>query len=132
MELTASKAPTAVALRFSANGAQSYEPVARFDTTQNRFVPVPINLGEDRGAETDRVYLILFGTGIRHLASLTQVSVKIGGVSSEVSYAGAQGAYLGLDQINVLLPRVLNGRGEVEIELFADGKAANKVSVFVN
>ncbi len=121
----------AVALRLGANGSQNYEPVARFDTAQNRFVSIPIDLGEHRGAETDRVFLVLFGTGIRHLESLAQVTVKIGGVSSEASYAGAQGALLGLDQVNILLPRALSGKGEVEIEFLAHEKAANKVSIFV-
>lgn len=47
------------------------------------------------------------------------------------SYAGAQGAFLGLDQVNILIPRALAGKGEVEIGLSVGGRAANKPSVFI-
>lgn len=40
--------------RLRANGADSYEPVARLDPATNRFVTIPIDLGP----ETDLVYLI--------------------------------------------------------------------------
>ncbi len=121
----------AVALRLRADGSQSYEPVARYDTQQNKFVPIPIDLGEDRGLETDRVVLILFGTGLRHLESLSQVNLKIGGMSANPSFAGAQGYFLGLDQVNVPLPRTLIGKGEMEIDLVAGGKSANKIIVSI-
>jgi hypothetical protein len=42
-----------------------------------------------------------------------------------------QGQYPGLDQVNVRLPRSLAGRGEVNIALTVDGKAANTVTVRV-
>jgi hypothetical protein len=42
-----------VALRVKADGAQTYEPIARFDQAQNRFVAVPIDLG----LATDQVFL---------------------------------------------------------------------------
>jgi uncharacterized protein (TIGR03437 family) len=48
-----------------------------------------------------------------------------GGVSLPVSYAGAQNtAYPGLDQVNVLLPRSLAGKGDVTIQVTVDGQAA--------
>ncbi|MGH7187514.1 MAG: hypothetical protein ACREIB_14700, partial [Pseudomonadota bacterium] len=37
----------AVALRIKADGAQSFEPVARFDAAQNKFVTMPIDLGPE-------------------------------------------------------------------------------------
>jgi uncharacterized protein (TIGR03437 family) len=55
------------------------------------------------------------------------VSVKIGGVDATVQFAGAQGDFVGLDQVNALLPRNLVGRGEVEITLIADGMTSNTV-----
>jgi uncharacterized protein (TIGR03437 family) len=117
----------AVALRLKADGTQSYEPVAQFDQTQNRFVPVPIDLG----AETDQVFLILFGTGVRNRSALGAVSVKLGGVDAAVPFAGAQGSFAGLDQINVALPRSLKGSGEVTVNLTADAQAANAVTVAI-
>jgi hypothetical protein len=37
--------PAGVALRVRANGTQVYEPLARFDQAQNKFVSVPLDLG---------------------------------------------------------------------------------------
>jgi uncharacterized protein (TIGR03437 family) len=117
----------AVVLRVRQNGSQSFEPIARFDAAQNRFVAIPIDLGPD----TDQVFLLLFGTGIRFRSALTAVSVKIGGAEAAVSYAGAQGDFTGLDQVNALLPRNLAGRGEVEIILMVDAVTANTVSASI-
>src|SRR5262249_16295468 len=58
--------PAAVALRAKADGSQSYEAILRLNEGQNKFVPIPIDLGPDLGAESDQVFLVLFGTGIRH------------------------------------------------------------------
>jgi uncharacterized protein (TIGR03437 family) len=73
----------------------------------------------------------LFGTGFRHRSALQAVSVKFGGVAGQVLFAGAQGGFIGLDQLNVLLPGTLAGRGEVDVVLTADGKAANTVRIAV-
>ena len=117
--------PAALVLRVKANGAQQLEPVAQYDAAQNRFVAVPIDLGP----EGERVFLILYGAGFRYRSSLAAVSVSLGGVGVEALYAGAQGDFVGLDQINLELPRSLAGRGEVRLELRVDGKAANPVTV---
>jgi uncharacterized protein (TIGR03437 family) len=113
----------AVALRIKADGSQIFEPMAQFDAAQNRFVAIPIDLG----LESDRVFLILFGTGIKFHSGLSAVSARIGGADATVSFAGAQGDFVGLDQVNVNLPRSLIGRGDVDIVLMADGVAANTV-----
>lgn len=115
--------PAAVALRFSGS-QQTYEPIARFDSVQNKFTATPIDLG----ASSDQVFLLLFGTGLRERSSLENVSVKIGGVNAPVSYAGEQGS-AGLDQINVAIPRGLAGRGEVDVVLTVDGQIANTVRI---
>jgi uncharacterized protein (TIGR03437 family) len=49
-------------------------------------------------------------------------------VEAPVEYAGEQGA-AGLDQVNVVLPRSLAGRGEVDVVLTVEGQAANTVRV---
>jgi uncharacterized protein (TIGR03437 family) len=115
----------AVALRVKGDSSLSYEPVARFDPSQNRFVAVPIDLGP----ETDQVILSLFGTGIRFRATLASVSAKIDGVDAPVLYAGEQGGFVGLDQINLRLPRSLIGRGEIDVVLIVDNKTANTVKI---
>jgi len=118
---------SAVALR--ARGAvQTFEPVARFDQAQSRFVPEPIDLGPPG----DLVFLILFGTGVRNRSALSAVTCKVGGADSTVSFAAAAGGFAGLDQINVgPLPDSLRGRGEVDVALIADGKPANIVRVSI-
>ena len=117
----------AVIQRTRADGSQSFEPVARFDTTQNQFVAVPIDLG----AATDRVFLVMFGSGFRYRSALSAVGVTLGGTAAPVSFAGAQGSFIGLDQANIELPRSLAGRGELDVVLTVDGQTANTVRVSV-
>lgn len=69
----------------------------------------------------------LFGTGIRFHTGLAGVTAGIGGVTADVLTAGAQGDFVGLDQINLSIPRSLAGRGEVDLELTVDGVGANTV-----
>lgn len=56
---------------------------------------------------------------------------KVGGVDCQVTYAGGLESFVGLDQVNVRLPRSLIGRGEVDVLLAVDGQAANIVKVNV-
>jgi uncharacterized protein (TIGR03437 family) len=117
--------PAAAVLRVGADGSQRYEPAARLDPATNRFVPAPIDLG----AATDQVFLILYATGLRGRASLSNVTIQFGGTDGQVVFAGAQGELAGLDQVNVLLPRSLIGRGEIAVALTVDGAAANEVRI---
>ena len=71
-------------------------------------------------ADGDTVFVELYGTGLRHLASLFSVSMQINGQNvpvANVQYVGAQGADKGLDQINVQIPSSLAGSGEVNVVL---------------
>lgn len=115
----------AVVQRVRTDNSQSYEPVVRFDATTNRFVTVPITLGP----ESDRVFLLLFGTGLRYRSAVSNVKVYVGGVEAIVTDALAQPEYAGLDQINALLPRSLAGRGEVDVVVTVDGRITNQVRV---
>jgi len=117
----------AVALRIKADGSQTFESIARFDQTQNQFVPIPIDLGP----ATDQVFLVAFGTGFRFRSSLSAVNATIGGTAAPVNFAGAQGTFVGLDQANILIPRSLIGRGEVDVALTADGQQTNTVRASV-
>jgi uncharacterized protein (TIGR03437 family) len=118
-------APAAIAVRYAADNSQSWDYAFQCAAAVGSCVPKPIDLG----TETDRVYLQLYGTGIRGRSSLTGVSAKLGGTDAEIQYAGPQGTLVGLDQVNMLLPRSLRGRGEVEVTLSIDGTAANPVRV---
>lgn len=116
-----------LALRVKADGSQQFEPIARYDDEKKRFVATPIDLGR----VSDRVFLILFASGARYRDSLGSVSVTIGEVSTDAIYAGPQGTFVGLDQINVLLPRNLAGRGDVDLSVLVDGQEANKLKVAI-
>ncbi len=120
----------AVALRVR-GGAQTIEPVARYDAAQQRFVPVPIDLGPDLGNASDQVFLILFGSGFRSRSAPEAVRATIGDEIAEVLFAGAAPGFAGLDQANVRLPRSLAGKGEVSVLLTADNRSANAVTVSV-
>jgi uncharacterized protein (TIGR03437 family) len=84
----------------------------------------PINLGVDTPT-----YLELYGTGIRGETSLSNVGVAINGTSVPITFAGAQGGFLGLDQVDVAVPLSLRGTGETNLVLTVDGQIANTVRV---
>jgi uncharacterized protein (TIGR03437 family) len=67
----------------------------------------------------DTVVIELYGTGIRHLAALSDLTASIGGASLPIEFAGPQGTDKGLDQINVVLPQSLNGAGQVSLSVTA-------------
>lgn len=116
-------------VRVQSNGRQSSERVAPYDANANQFVGVPIDFGPERGADSDQLYLILYATGLRQRAAVSNVKVKVGNLFLPVEYAGPQGGYAGLDQLNVRLPRNLIGRGETAVEVIVDGQSANAVKV---
>lgn len=111
--------------RVKATGAQSNESIVQFDVTRGQLMPIPIDLG----AATDKVYLALFGTGVRNRRDLANVSATVGGITAAVTYAGSQNSFVGVDQINVMIPRELAGKGDVDVVLNVEGKPANVVKV---
>jgi uncharacterized protein (TIGR03437 family) len=78
------------------------------------------------GSSTDTVYVSLYATGIRGAST---VQAFVAGQPATVQYAGAQGEYQGLDQVNVVIPQTLAGRGEVSVYLVADGKVSNMTTI---
>ncbi len=126
-------APAAVVLRVKPDNSQIFEPAMMFDAAQNRFVPRPLDFGQDE------LFLILFGSGLRFRDTGTPVLVGyfdpldprffIG----QADFAGAQGDLVALDQVNVRLPRSLAGAGEVAIRVTVfegiSGRDSNEVKV---
>jgi uncharacterized protein (TIGR03437 family) len=119
--------PAAIAFDYDANGATQAPPVFACVGAPAVCTPDPINLG----IASTNVFLALFGTGIRGRSGLAGVSVTLGTLALQVTYAGAQGSYPGLDQINVLLDRALMGKGLLTLQLAVDGVAANPVTLNV-
>ncbi|HEX4950597.1 MAG TPA: IPT/TIG domain-containing protein [Blastocatellia bacterium] len=120
-------APAAYAVRVKADHSQVNEAVAEFDAVQKKFVPAPISLGTPE----EQVFLVLFGTGIRYYSGMNNVKATIAGVEAEVHYAGPQGQYVGLDQVNIRVPRSALVGGEVDLVLSVDGKKSNPVRLHI-
>jgi uncharacterized protein (TIGR03437 family) len=93
------------------------------ETIANSTTPVHLDVAGDQ------VYLVLYGTGLRHAHSVT---ATVNGTSVPVVFSGAQGSYPGMDQINLgPLPASLAGAGSVNLVITADGQVANTVTVSV-
>ena len=77
----------------------------------------------------DTLYLVLYGTGVRSRSSLANVAARVGNLSLTPAYAGPQGQFPGLDQIDVALPASLQGAGRVNVSLTVDGQTSNTVTL---
>ena len=94
----------------------AFQVAANGDIT---LAPIDVSTGE--------VYLLMYGTGIRNANSVT---VNLGTQTGlPVAYHGAQGTFVGEDQINVLLPSTLQGAGVIKVTLTADGQTSNAVQI---
>jgi len=106
---------------------QTDTEVPVFHCDANACASDPIDLDA-----ASNVFLELFGTGIRGRTSLAKVSATIGGTTVEVLFAGPQGQFPGLDQVNLMLPLTLKVKGETDVVLTVDGQVANKVRVNIH
>jgi uncharacterized protein (TIGR03437 family) len=124
--------PAAVLLRIKSSGEQITETLSQFDSALGRFKPKPI----DFGPEGERVFLILFLTGTNRAPDPNNdgnrnesVHLLIGGTEFTPLFAGAQGIFAGLDQMNAELPRSLIGRGRLSLSITAPGAVSNLVEI---
>lgn len=114
----------ATALLARADGTQQAQPVFRC-AGAGGCVAAPLNMGTGG----DALYLSLYGTGWRNRRSLEDVVVYVGGVRAQVLYAGPQGTYAGLDQLNVKVTRDLATTDETGVVVTVDGRTANVTTV---
>lgn len=120
--------PAALVYRYRNGAYLSADPVARYDQATSRIVAVPV----DTTQATDDLYLILFGTGLRYRSALSSITAQIGGYDAQVLYAGAQGGFVGLDQLNLRIPAELaTASGEFEVTISVDGRLANTVRLAI-
>jgi uncharacterized protein (TIGR03437 family) len=98
--------PSALIYRYRSGVFVGVEDVFQFNPQTSQFVPRPIDLGPPE----DELYLVLFLTGIKQVASPTGTRVLIGGEELIPIFVGPQGVYAGLDQVNLKLSRTLRGR----------------------
>ncbi len=120
-------AAAAIAITAHADGTQSSQPAFSCGSAAGSCVAQPIAVG----AAGDTVVVEFFGTGIRHVTSLSAVSAQIAGQSVPALYAGEQGGYTGLDQINVQIPRSLAGSGTVSVAVTVQGVTSNAVTIAI-
>jgi uncharacterized protein (TIGR03437 family) len=118
----------AIAVHAKPDGSQIWQYVFDPDAPYGSRAPAPVKMGP----ADETVFLILFGTGIRGRSQLSAVHATIAGIPADVQYAGPQSGFVGLDQVNVRIPRdsALPG-GEVEVVLTVDGQRANSVTVSI-
>ena len=103
---------------------QTDDQVPVFHCDANGCSSMGIEMGPDA-----MVFLELFGTGIKGRTSLANVTATIGGETVDVLFAGPQGQFPGLDQVNLSLPQGLHTRGETDVVLTVDGHVANTVRI---
>jgi uncharacterized protein (TIGR03437 family) len=118
-------AGVALALAESITSSGTVTPLSVFSCQSGvalSCLSTPIDVATAPGT----VYLVLFGTGIRGAGSL---QAYIAGQQLPVEFAGAQGQYQGLDQVNIAVPKSLAGMGEVSVYLVVDGQKSNMVTV---
>ena len=96
----------ATAVRVSADGAQT--PVSITSCIMETCTSEPIDVSGDA------VYLSLFGTGFSQAVAAGS-TCTVGNQVLPAIYTGPQRQFPGLDQVNVLLPKTLQGAGDTDI-----------------
>ena len=110
----------------TASGAATITSLCCTTNAQGQQAGIPI----DMGAATDTTLVVLYGTGLRGLSKLANANATVGGQAAVVDYVGAQGSFVGLDQVNLTLPQSLRGQGgTAPISLTLDGKTANSLNI---
>lgn len=116
--------PAANLIRVKPDMSQTVE--SAFQGEFPNFIPRPIDLGP----EGEQVFLILYLTGLGGLpdsdgnagnGSAENVRVLLGGVEVTPTFAGPAPNFIGLEQINVPIPRELIARGGVGVSVTALG-----------
>jgi uncharacterized protein (TIGR03437 family) len=124
MNSTGEGVAAAQVVRVHADDSQDApQDVATYDAQQKQWVATPIDLS----VAGDQVYLLLYGTGIRHYSAMPVCT--IGTQATTPLFAGAQGTFAGLDQVNVALPQSLRGAGTVNVILAVDNTVSNTVTL---
>lgn len=124
--------PSAYVVRVKPDNSQINETISTFDTGTSRFLAKPIDLGP----ADEKVILILFLTGIRNAPDPNSdgnanesVRVLVNGNELVPAYSGVQPNFIGLDQINVELPRYLLGNSALDIQIKVNGILSNRSNI---
>lgn len=104
-------------VRVNPLGQVTFESAVEYSASLARFLTRPLDLGP----AGERLILVLYLTGIRGAGSSSPLRVLIGGTEVVPLFAGPQPEFVGLDQINVEVPRSLLGRGVVSVAVTGGG-----------
>jgi len=115
---------TGTAAGFTTSDGVTFPPLINPDGSER---PV------DPGTPDKPNFLVVFGTGIRNAIANTPnvagaVTATIQGVPARVDFAGAQGSFFALDQVNIVIPPGLGGFGQVRLRLVVNGQPSNFVT----
>jgi uncharacterized protein (TIGR03437 family) len=118
--------PIGVVVTANSSGAESTQSTYQ-GSTFGQYTPAPIDLG----GSGDSSVLVLYGTGIRGVSSLSNVTATIGSTNLPVLYAGPcdTAHFFAFDQVNLSLPQSLAGSGQVNLMLTVNGVAADTVTL---
>jgi len=116
----------AIVVTVHSDGSQTTDLSVTCGTAAGSCVGKPIDVGSP-----NNVVVELFGTGIRGRSSLSNVVATVGNATVAPAYAGAQSQFLGLDQINIPLPKSLAGRGQVNVTITVDGVSSNTATLTI-
>lgn len=125
--------PAATLLRYTpTTGQQRYESISQF--SGGRYLTKPIDLGADKGALSDQVFLILYVSGVRQAADddgdgnqNENIRVLMGSGEITPSFVGPATGFVGLEQINVQIPRSLIGSGIVKVSVVGLGYGTSNI-----
>lgn len=115
------------AMRIAADGTRTTVPLYRCGSQAGSCVPEPV----DPGGPDEQTVLTFYGTGFRNHRDAGALTITIGGEPAPVLFAGPHPDLPGLDQINVLLPPTLAGRGTVDVVVSVENQASNAVTVAI-
>ncbi len=125
--------PAALVVRFSPiNGQQRYESLSQF--SGGKYITKPIDLGLELGPSSDQVFLVLYVSGVRQAAddnddgNLNEsIRVLMGSTEIVPDEVRSLPQFVGLEQINVRIPRTLIGRGIVKVSVVGLGYGTSNV-----
>jgi uncharacterized protein (TIGR03437 family) len=116
-----------IAAIFTSKSDGTGAPAARASTDGTNFNIAVGNADGTPNAIDAGSFVMMFVTGIRFASALP--SLNIGGTTVTPSFAGPQGTFVGLDQVNFQIPASLAGRGDVDLTMTVDGKTSNVVKL---
>jgi uncharacterized protein (TIGR03437 family) len=122
---------------FTANASGTGGPAAIWTLDGGSYSPTTNPDGSLRPIPAGAI-VVLFATGVRHAPAINatdangvaeSLRVDLGGVNAIPLYAGPQGGFVGLDQINLQIPNNLAGRGKIDVTITVNNRAANTIQL---